>query len=78
MLFFKIDYVERGTSIFDNFEEYKTVRSKYNYSDMLTVSKEFNMRKQRAKKKQDSDISIHLKRRKIIPVLPLKSPYKTI
>lgn len=45
---------------------------------MLTVSKEFNMRKQRAKKKQDSDISIHLKRRKIIPVLPLKSPYKTI
>lgn len=45
---------------------------------MLTVSKEFNMRKQRAKKKQDSDISIHLKSRKIIPVLPLKSPYKTI
>lgn len=27
VLFFKIDYVERGTSIFDNFEEYKTVRS---------------------------------------------------
>lgn len=25
--FFKIDYVKRGTSIFDNFEEYKTVRS---------------------------------------------------
>lgn len=46
---------------------------------MLTVSKEFNMRKQHVKKKQYSDdISIHLKRKKIIPVLTLKSPDKTI